>query len=70
MVAAEKTKMIIAFASTIIGGFLPLILILLDIFTYHIIYYSYEFFQSNLTRTDRLDHYVMQVTLWTTNTSN
>uniref|UniRef100_F1KW81 DC-STAMP domain-containing protein 2 n=1 Tax=Ascaris suum TaxID=6253 RepID=F1KW81_ASCSU len=61
MVAAEKTKMIIAFASTIIGGFLPLILILLDIFTYHIIYYSYEFFQSNLTRTDRLDHYVMQV---------
>uniref|UniRef100_A0A914ZUY3 Dendritic cell-specific transmembrane protein-like domain-containing protein n=1 Tax=Parascaris univalens TaxID=6257 RepID=A0A914ZUY3_PARUN len=61
MVAAEKTVMIIAFATTIIGGFLPLILILLDIFTYHIIYYSYEFFQSNLTRTDRLDHYAMQV---------
>ncbi|VDM41857.1 unnamed protein product [Toxocara canis] len=61
MVDSERTKMIIAFACTIIGGFLPLILILLDMFTYHIIYYSYEFFRSNLTRTDRLDHYVMQV---------
>lgn len=55
--------MLLAFAITLIAGFLPTFLILLDIFTYQMLYFTYSFLQSNSTRTDRLDFYNLKVYL-------
>ncbi|VDO33925.1 unnamed protein product [Onchocerca flexuosa] len=57
MTSKEKMRMLFAFAITLITGFLPTFLILLDIFTYQMLYFTYSFLQSNSTRTDRLDFY-------------
>ncbi|VDK64715.1 unnamed protein product [Onchocerca ochengi] len=57
MTSKEKMRMLFAFAITLISGFLPAFLILLDIFTYQMLYFTYSFLQSNSTRTDRLDFY-------------
>uniref|UniRef100_A0A1I7VYM8 DC_STAMP domain-containing protein n=1 Tax=Loa loa TaxID=7209 RepID=A0A1I7VYM8_LOALO len=57
MTSKEKMRMLFAFAITLIGGFTPVFLILLDIFTYQILYFTYSSVQSNRTRTDRLDFY-------------
>lgn len=53
--------MLFTFAITLIGGFMPMFLILLDIFTYQMLYFTYSFLQSNATRTDRLDFYNLKV---------
>ncbi|CAG9536992.1 unnamed protein product [Cercopithifilaria johnstoni] len=57
MTSKEKMRMLFAFAITLIGGFMPIFLILLDVFTYQMLYFTYSFLQSNATRTDRLDFY-------------
>ncbi|KAL3998062.1 DC-STAMP-like family protein [Acanthocheilonema viteae] len=57
MTSKEKMRMLFSFAITLIGGFLPTFLILLDVFTYQMLYFTYSFLQSNATRTDRLDFY-------------
>uniref|UniRef100_A0A0R3RFC4 DC_STAMP domain-containing protein n=1 Tax=Elaeophora elaphi TaxID=1147741 RepID=A0A0R3RFC4_9BILA len=57
MTSKEKMKMLFSFAITLIGGFMPTFLILLDVFTYQMLYFTYLFLQSNATRTDRLDFY-------------
>uniref|UniRef100_A0A915Q0R5 Dendritic cell-specific transmembrane protein-like domain-containing protein n=1 Tax=Setaria digitata TaxID=48799 RepID=A0A915Q0R5_9BILA len=57
MTSKEKLKVLFGIAITLIGGFLPTFLILLDIFTYQMLYFTYSFLQSNSTRTDRLDFY-------------
>ncbi|KAM3721561.1 DC-STAMP domain-containing protein [Dirofilaria immitis] len=57
MTSKEKMRMLFAFAITLIGGFLPTVLVLLDLFTYQMLYFTYSFLQSNDTRTDRLDFY-------------
>ncbi|VDN07095.1 unnamed protein product [Thelazia callipaeda] len=61
MTTKEKVKMLFAFAITLIGGFLPVFLVLLDIFTYKMLYFTYSFLQSNTTRTERLNHYILKV---------
>ncbi|KAK6106689.1 DC-STAMP-like family protein [Brugia pahangi] len=57
MTSKEKMKMLFAFSITLIGGFMPIFLILLDVFTYQMLYFTYSFLQSNATRTSRLDFY-------------
>ncbi|VDK68831.1 unnamed protein product [Litomosoides sigmodontis] len=61
MTSKEKMKMLFSFAVTLIGGFLPIFLTLLDVFTYQMLYFTYSFLQSNATRTDRLDFYNLKV---------
>lgn len=55
--------MLFAFAITFIGGFVPAFLVLLDIFTYQMLFFTYSFLQSNATRTDRLDFYSLKVSI-------
>uniref|UniRef100_A0A1I8F0W6 DC_STAMP domain-containing protein n=1 Tax=Wuchereria bancrofti TaxID=6293 RepID=A0A1I8F0W6_WUCBA len=63
MTSKEKMRMLFAFAITLIGGFMPIFLILLDVFTYQMLYFTYSFLQSNATRTNRLDFYNLKACL-------
>lgn len=53
--------MLFSTAITLIGGFMPAFLIMLDLFTYQMLHFTYLFLQSNATRTDRLDFYNLKV---------
>uniref|UniRef100_A0A0N4UB40 DC_STAMP domain-containing protein n=1 Tax=Dracunculus medinensis TaxID=318479 RepID=A0A0N4UB40_DRAME len=61
MLAKEKLKLTFSLGMTLITGFVPFLLVMIDVFTYELLNYSYEFFQSNLTQTDRLDHYELAI---------
>lgn len=61
MIKNEKPRLFLSLALTLIGGFIPAFLVILDIFTYQALYFTHAFLQSNETRIERVDYYKLEV---------